>query len=67
MVYAQIFVMENARLLVRLNRPAMTTGITRIMVAMHAHKKSHATRIVLNMDFMALLSFYDARAGVRLL
>jgi len=34
---------------------------------MHAHKKSHATRIVLNMDFMALLSFYDARAGVRLL
>lgn len=52
MVYAQIFVMEKARLPVRLNRPAVTTGITRIRVAMHAHKKSHATRIVLNMDFI---------------
>jgi hypothetical protein len=52
-VYAQIFEMENARLPVRLNRPATMTGIPRIMVAIAAHKASHATRIALNSDFIA--------------
>ena len=53
MVYAQIFEMEKARLPVRLKRPASMTGIPRIMVAIDAHKKSHATRIALNSDFIA--------------
>jgi len=53
MTYAQIFERENARLPVRLNRAAMMTGIHRIMVAIDAHKKSHATRIALNSDFIA--------------
>jgi hypothetical protein len=45
--------MENARLPVRLNRPAIMTGIPRIMVAIAAHKTSHITRIALNSDFIA--------------
>lgn len=53
MMYAQIFEMENARLPVRLNRPATMTGIHRIMVAMDTHKTSHVTRIALNSDFKA--------------
>jgi hypothetical protein len=53
MMYAQIFERENARLPVRLNRAAMMTGIHRIIVAIDAHKKSHATRIALNSDFIA--------------
>jgi hypothetical protein len=53
MTYAQIFEKENARLPVRLNRAAMMTGIHRRMVAIDAHKKSHATRIALNSDFIA--------------
>ena len=52
MMYAQIFEREKARLPVRLNRAAMMTGMHRIRVAINAHKKSHATRMVLNMDFI---------------
>ena len=57
MTYAQILEMENARLPVRLNMPASMTGIPRIMVAIAAHKKSHATRIALNSDFIASFPF----------
>src|SRR4030067_1350039 len=64
MMYAQIFERENARLPVQLNRAAMMTGIHRIRVAINAHKKSHATRIILNNAFIAFRAQGD---GVELL
>jgi hypothetical protein len=53
MMQAQSFEIENARLPVRLDRPATMTGIPRITVAIVAQKPSHATHIALNSDFMA--------------
>jgi hypothetical protein len=53
MVYAQSFEMEKARLPVRLSKPAIITGIPRIMVAIPAHKPSHAMQIALYSDFIA--------------
>ena len=56
-LYAQSFEMENARLPVRLNKPATMTGIPRIMVAIATHKPSQAMRIALNSDFIVSFPF----------
>src|SRR4030065_1236933 len=56
MVYAQSLEMEKARLPVRLNRPATMTGIPRTMVAITAHKPSHAMQIILNRELITFLT-----------